>query len=130
LVEAGVGVEGIGEVGAEGKMPALVLFNLSAGEEGELVEGGVGGDADVVIFFLVEAIGGKNFFEQRCKFCVLEGAQAGGVEGFFVGDVVAGGGHEYSMRYYSAGRLSLVLPEAFGAKDFTGGFSGSSLEAR
>jgi hypothetical protein len=98
LVKAGVGVDRVSEVGAVGEIGLLIGFDFGASEEREVVEGGVGGDFDVVVFRSVEAIGGEDFFKEGAELGVLECAQAGGVEGFFVGDVVAGSGHEYDMR--------------------------------
>jgi hypothetical protein len=74
-------------------MGLLIKFDFGSGEEGKRFEGCVGGDFRLMEFFFVKGIGVEDFFQERCKFCVLKGAQAGGVEGFFVGDVVAGGGH-------------------------------------
>jgi len=99
-VEASVLGEGIGEVGAEGLVLLLVLFDFLAGEERQGFQGRVGGDFVGFVFLLIELVGfgEEDLLEECCKFCVLECAQAGGVEGFFVGDEVTGGRHEYSMR--------------------------------
>src|SRR5213075_3180239 len=98
LVEASVLSGGIGEIAAEGWVLELILLDLGAGEEGEFFEGCLGGFFERGIFRLVETVVRKDFAQQGLELGVLEGAQAGGVERFFIGDVVAGGGHGYGRR--------------------------------
>jgi hypothetical protein len=72
-------------------MLGLVLLDLGAGEKGHFLQRRLGLDVAV----LIEAVVREDFAEHGFEFGVLKGAQAGGIERFLIGDVVAGSTHGY-----------------------------------
>ncbi len=96
-MQAAILAGGKTQVGSVGGMLGLIEFQFLAGGERKAVERIARGvEMDASEFLPVKDVTGKDAREQRAEFAALQLRDAGRIERFFLGDVIAGRGHSFT----------------------------------